>query len=881
MSSVMGPGPAPKPHNAGYPPESYAMRNPNPSSREFNGNGFNSNGRPNRPPIAPRGRPPPGYPQGQQQRPNRMPPQGAQTQYYNQVQHQRPTMYNRPRTASSTSSNGSTAMSQDSIADPRMASPSTSRSSFTSFDSLDLNQRKPEQGWQRPAPIKQNRIRRAPGEVFAALPDEVLELILDKLKKAHLQPGSDSCATYEDIQLVGTDSPAQRKRYKLPHGARLVLLRRTLRAKPQIAALVHSLKVPAIPADAPSDRYQNLVASIVMACPNFERLAGFHQEYDHSFNRLFYALSTREQLKDMTWVIGASPSQRGQVTTTKGARSGSFGGMLNQGSGSGRSNSVNNNNNANNNNNNNGGNRNRTGTLGRKSSAASSSPPPQAQLEDLHPDQSASFLELHANWAQLTTLTIHCRPGATLTPVSLLGTMMAHLPALEALHLSHLPPGAFNDMNLLSLPPLQTLSLSDMPGNGGGGISDSGLAAFARRPSSRALRSLTLRRVGVGSLPVLGRLLSHLTSLESLALVQPAAPALPDGEMIWLFPYVASASLRKLHWDITGASSSSNSNPTTTTMTTTTTTTPKNPNANLSDSILARSIAAGGFPALRVLRAPNDPDGLFQALCKPEARIERASDRLYSIQRQASRGNAGGLIARAGNNNSATTAAAAEPQPQTPTTPKTPTWSSSLGFMFPSSSSSSTAAASEAQQQQSGTENTSKEPTSATSEEAPPLPPPRCTNLAQGRIAAQSRLEAAWSTPKFVVQVVDEEGRNAERFHLGGFLGEVGSRIRYCLEPDAGAGDESGGLVEVADLLRTNRDDGSASGGGSGDNSEERRGGGMDREGAGAGAGPGIGEGERWCSGRWNARDIGDKRDRERWWHVERARWTGGDIRLS
>lgn len=117
-------------------------------------------------------------------------------------------MYDRPRTASSNSSNGSTVMTRDGAADPRMTSPSTSRSSFTSFDSLDLSQRKPEAGWQRPAPIKQNRIRRAPGEIFAALPDEVLELILDKLKKAHLQPGSDSCATcmMRDLCSVATAS---------------------------------------------------------------------------------------------------------------------------------------------------------------------------------------------------------------------------------------------------------------------------------------------------------------------------------------------------------------------------------------------------------------------------------------------------------------------------------------------------------------------------------------------------------------------------------------------------------------------------------------------------------------------------------------------------
>lgn len=191
----MGPGPVP---NAGYPAESYAMRNP--STRDFN----NNNMRPNRSSATPRGA---GYGQGQQG-PNRMPRGPPPGGYYNRVEPpQRPSIYDRPRPSSSTSSTGSTAMTKDSF-DGRMASPASSRTSFTSFDSLDLSQRKPELGWQRPAPIKQNRSRRAQGEIFAALPDEVLQLILENLKKVHLQPRSDSCATcmMRDLCCVATAS---------------------------------------------------------------------------------------------------------------------------------------------------------------------------------------------------------------------------------------------------------------------------------------------------------------------------------------------------------------------------------------------------------------------------------------------------------------------------------------------------------------------------------------------------------------------------------------------------------------------------------------------------------------------------------------------------
>ena len=490
-----------------------------------------------------------------------------------------------------------------------------------------------------------------------------------------------------------------------------------------------------------------------MACPNLERLAGFHQQYDHSFNRFFHALSTREHLRDMTWVIGESHQQNRRPEAKSNSRSA---GKLISGNNT------------------------------------------DAVPDDLDPDQSAMFLDMHANWSQLTTLTIHCLPRGTLTPVSLLGTMMAHLPALEDLHLSHLPPTSFNDSNLLSLPPLRTLSLSDMCG-----ISEAGLAAFARRPSSQSIKSLTLRHIDVRSLPVIGRLFSHLTSLESFALVQAETPVLPDGEMIWLFPYLASRSLRRLHWDITTPAT----------------------RASASDAILARSIGADGFPSLRSLRTPNDPDGLFQSLCKPTDRIEVATDRYK------------GLISRAANPNG--NAAKPSSEPPTPITPQ-------------GSLSSAGGGGGGAGQG------------------------PRGTNLALARLAAQARLEAAWSNPRFRVDVVDEDGTSVQSFGLGGFIGDVGSRIRYRVTADEGARDEGGGLVELADLLA----DGGESLGGAADEQQQQqrkrsssKSKGRDR------VNSDEEERREGCSGRWNASDIGDKRDRERWWHTERGRWR--DVRLS
>lgn len=95
------------------------------------------------------------------------------------------------RRSSSSSSVTSSIGSKDTF-DAILASPA---SSTTSFESWQSTSRKPDHGWQRPAPIKQYRRRRDEGELFAALPEEVLSLILQRLKESHLKPGSASCTT--------------------------------------------------------------------------------------------------------------------------------------------------------------------------------------------------------------------------------------------------------------------------------------------------------------------------------------------------------------------------------------------------------------------------------------------------------------------------------------------------------------------------------------------------------------------------------------------------------------------------------------------------------------------------------------------------------------
>ncbi|KAF7562177.1 hypothetical protein G7046_g1960 [Stylonectria norvegica] len=510
-----------------------------------------------------------------------------------------PSTLNRPRKLSSSSTTTMSSMhSRESSAstDMHSAASASSRGSKTSFESIEsslIQQRRPEYLYQRPMALKQQKTKPTvapkPNQMFAAVPGEVLHLILAKLRDLHLDAESDSCATcwmrdvsnvclasrkwsnaarkalYEGIELVGPDSAAHRKKYKLTQGVRLMMLRRTLRTNTHIAALVRGLKVP-LPEPAPTRgstpkgagpaEYDNLVASLVMACPNLERWAGPSIIYDHSFKRLFHALSTRPELREMKWLVQASPHQRQPRLHAS------------------------------------------TQQLG------------LVMPGELSSSQEEAFLNLHANWTRLETLTIHCLPGAALTPESLLTDTLSCLPSLQHLHLCNLPPNAFNDNNLLALPSLQTLTLSHI-----NGITSAGLSAFATRSSSLPLRKLHLRHTPLTSLAALSRILSNLRSLKVFSLVQAFPPVMPDDDAfaLWMMPYLASSSVRKLHWDMTSPVS----------------------RATTADDILARSIAAGGFPELRILRVPNDPDAIFQDLCYPVARVALPTDRFRNTDSTA------------------------------------------------------------------------------------------------------------------------------------------------------------------------------------------------------------------------------------------------------
>lgn len=338
----------------------------------------------------------------------------------------------------------------------------------------------------------------------------------------------------------------------------------------------------------------------------------------------------------------------------------------------------------------------------------------------LHPRE--AFLAHFRHWSNLKSLSVQCLPGGVLTPDSLLAEPLERLSCLKRLHLCNLPENSFNDDTLLSLPQLQELTLAHVTG-----LTSQGISAFATRSNSASLHALHLRHTPLNCLAALARILSNLRSLVTLSLAQTSPPVMPEVESftLWMMPYLASSSLERLHWDITDHQSS----------------------VNMADDILVRSISAGGFPKLRALRTPNDPDGAFQMLCRPVERISLPGDTLGkdSNAGRPADTKAGGKLRK-----------------------------------FPTAPSSTSAWATQSRASR----------------------PPTCSDLRIARLAAQRRLELSRQAPRFQVKVVDEDGSILDVFHMAGFMGAAASKIDYYLHPDPGASDENGGLVDMADLQK-------------------------------------------------------------------------------
>lgn len=303
---------------------------------------------------------------------------------------------------------------------------------------------------------------------------------------------------YDRIHIVGPDSKEQMKKYKMKAGVRLKLLRRTLRERSFLAQHVRELKVPRLQAEGDPLRKEmiSVVASLVMACPNFERLVGFYPVYGHEFDRLTHALSTRKKLKEQMWLIGenAAITQRSQKQLAPGL---------------------------------------------------------------MDPEQKESFVLHHQSWTSLTTLFLHS-PGLGILekdvfvniknggdPRRVQGPGILHrLPALKHLCISNFDMDDFDDYTLQFLPALHSLRLQDLEG-----VTFWGLSEFSRTTNASSLRNLSLVNLDMMYISAISNLLLRLKHLKRFTLVQDSSPEVAEGE-IAIQPIIASHLLEFLHWEI-------------------------------------------------------------------------------------------------------------------------------------------------------------------------------------------------------------------------------------------------------------------------------------------------------------------------------------------
>ncbi len=292
---------------------------------------------------------------------------------------------------------------------------------------------------------------------------------------------------YDTIWIVGNDSHAQQKKYKMKHGVRLKLLRRTLRERRVLGQYVRELKVPDLQrrdgfASREGTEYLDLVASVVMSCPNLERLVGFYPVYEHQFDRLTHALSTRRKLRQHVWIIGDNAGQK-----EKSRKQIPFGGLQHE--------------------------------------------------------QAAAFLQYHEMWDSLDTLVLHSSSVGVL-PHDLFIGAFRRLPSLKHLCVSNFSADHFNDLTLQALPALHSLRLQDLQG-----VTDDGLMRLASISSLHHLQRLSLINLEIMSLPVVSRLFWNLPDLLRFTLVQENSPELPVGGFA-MQPIIASSSVQYIHWDI-------------------------------------------------------------------------------------------------------------------------------------------------------------------------------------------------------------------------------------------------------------------------------------------------------------------------------------------
>ncbi|OAG08107.1 uncharacterized protein CC84DRAFT_1086404 [Paraphaeosphaeria sporulosa] len=553
-----------------------------------------------------------------------------------------------------------------------------------------------------------------PQHVFKNLPREVYDCVLEWLelqyfgKDQHCPPcylrdlcslsltsrAWDRAATiqlYRKIHVLSHEDGCRLPKLRVAGTSRLKLLRRTLREHTALAKIVREIHLPdlqALYSFATIEREEivNLVASLVMACPSLERLVGFHIPYTHTFDRLSYALSTRPNLKERLWVIADANVEEDEYDD------GSVQGYYH---------------------------------------AAC--------------DPTEKFLELNTNLQYLSTLVLHqesARPVIDLTYRAVIGTIR-QLPLLRHLSLSGLSSSSFPNLALSALPPdLLSLRLENLPG-----INEKGLQRLSSSYVVTSLKTLALIDLEINNLDVLAAFLSpHLQHLEKFTLCQHRAPTRHAGSGC---PIFRSNVLKSVHWELR---SQVTRPPTTQSSLSVRAPQPlccsnEELVACLATGVLANSIKDGLLPGLRRIRAPHDPQGVLQALCKPLGTALFRSDTSH-------------LAAALKLDHSSAQSTLKNPEKETTCSLKeflntAPDGRADSVMLSPSSA------------------------RFASHLQDIPQPTP-----ARSRLAAHARILCARENPAVAVRVTDPEDNVRVETNIGGFLGDLRSNITYDLKPD-------------------------------------------------------------------------------------------------
>jgi hypothetical protein len=185
-----------------------------------------------------------------------------------------------------------------------------------------------------------------------------------------------------------------------------------------LANLVYELRVPQLDLIFTTmkqgtlwQEYRDMVASVVMVCPNLERLLGLSIPYHHEFDRLTHALSTRKKLKEHTWVLGEA-AEVSELSPRDDSCPGSLG-----------------------------------------------------------PSQMFEFLDYHTSWTSLETLMLYGLNGNGSLEPSISLRMFNLLPSLRNLCITSFNKDSFDNNTLMCLPPLESLRLENLPGITDAGLS--------------------------------------------------------------------------------------------------------------------------------------------------------------------------------------------------------------------------------------------------------------------------------------------------------------------------------------------------------------------------------------------------------------------------